>query len=920
MARIPLTTQQVGIRAGGGSMIRTPTETTDSQLLQQGVDMAVRYADRLGQQQKAVKGTQYMTDFVNSQTALSQQLNDAQQKSRTGVDYIPASQEIIKKHQEQFFTDHPGLTDDERSEYTQRWAQANGQLQNQAINWGQAQGKRIQASNLEDSAAAIGNTILQNPDSAKSLAVAHLQAIEQSDLDPAAKAELASKSRNTWAMAAAQYGILKDPQHIIDQHGDFQATQGIGAGDGSSSPAGSSGTLANRNNNPLNIRYSDANNWAGKGGDNGTGFEQFDTADHGFRAGLKLIRNHISNGKDTISSLVRTWAPKGDGSNNPVQYAQGVSKDTGIPLDQRLNPDDPKQMTAIARAMSKQEGYAGAVPDSQLQRAWSSLADPNQLAPGVPWGQLTPQQTYSVMSQAETKIRQNQAIYRQQLEPVITNTLAQLNNGDVPESLPDKASIIRAYGEKAPNVIKQIDAAASNAKVFANIQGSSPAEQQAALQAAKPKANDPDYAIKLDAYGKLTSLVKRSNDQAEALKDAATFNSAITTGEKLDPSNKAMQTAADGTLAARSFVVSDQSTHDAVVQQVAQTGIMPSKVESQLTAVARSRSPEAVKQGADLFNRLYETDMSSVGNMPKDMQSFYLTIQQLTGSGMDPTMAIEQAQNATFNQSDALKAQLTSTQSTAAYKKDRTKATEAAVSDMSQWFRADPSASDETPETVRFRNDYNSLYDVNYRLTGGSADVARKMTNQQISANWAISEVNGNAAFMKYAPEVMARGGPPGWQSEQWNEEKSVLMYGDGSGTTTVSAASLGITSGRGSFVQGSDRKARIDGDLEVTSDVLTPSSGDYAIIVKSKDKNGLETARPLYDDDGRAMRWKPSLQDWKPYQDMQKESLQEQQDQITRGQNIRALKDKRRALDEQYQQFHDERVDKLNDYFSWSK
>lgn len=55
--------------------------------------------------------------------------------------------------------------------------------------------------------------------------------------------------------------------------------------------------------------------------------------------------------------------------------------------------------------------------------------------------------------------------------------------------------------------------------------------------------------------------------------------------------------------------------------------------------------------------------------MPKDMQGFYLTVKQLTDSGMASETAIEQAQNLTYNQTDALKAQLASTQSTKEYKK-----------------------------------------------------------------------------------------------------------------------------------------------------------------------------------------------------------------------------------------------------------
>jgi hypothetical protein len=132
--------------------------------------------------------------------------------------------------------------------------------------------------------------------------------------------------------------------------------------------------------------------------------------------------------------------------------------------------------------------------------------------------------------------------------------------------------------------------------------------------------------------------------------------------------------------------------------------------------------------------------------MPKDMQGFYLTVKQLTDSGMASETAIEQAQNLTYNQTDALKAQLASTQSTKEYKKDRGKAMDSAVSSMSGFFSwGNPSADDQTPEAARFRNDYQSLYDINYRTTGGNADAAKKMTNQQIARTWSISEVNGGA-------------------------------------------------------------------------------------------------------------------------------------------------------------------------------
>jgi hypothetical protein len=53
------------------------------------------------------------------------------------------------------------------------------------------------------------------------------------------------------------------------------------------------------------------------------------------------------------------------------------------------------------------------------------------------------------------------------------------------------------------------------------------------------------------------------------------------------------------------------------------------------------------------------------------------------------------------------------------------------------------------------------------------------MTNTQIARTWSLSDVNGSAQFMKYAPEALYNYGPSGWQAAQWKEEKERLSYGE---------------------------------------------------------------------------------------------------------------------------------------------
>lgn len=637
------------------------------------------------------------------------------------------------------------------------------------------------------------------------------------------------------------------------------------------------------------------------------------------------------------------------GAQGEFQLMPDTGKELAAKRGVEYNPDDPVQHAQLARDYAGQlskkyqsETLAGAAYNwgmGNVDKLISKVGDPRKgeismadfvkQLPTETRGWLSrynknktgldPVAVNKIDNIAESQIRQQRTALRQQIDPILNNTMAQLYNGEVPDAMPNASTILFAYGEQGQTAVKQLDIAIDNARTFQAIQYVTPAEQQAELAKVKPQANDPDYALKLDAYGKLSALVQKSNANIQAQRDSARFNDALISGEKLDPSNKSMQKAADNTPSALNFRINDANTHDAIVQQVNQTGIIPSQVTSQLNAIARSSSPDVVKQGSTLFEAIYNTDPASVGDMPKDMQSFYLTVKQLTDAGMASDEAVKQAQNITYNQTDAFKAQLSSTQSTKEYKNDRASAMDSAVSNMAQIFRWDPSADDSTPEAVHFRNDYQSLYDINYRNSGGNADVAKKMTNTQIARTWSISEVNGSAQFMKYAPEALYNFGPKGWVAEQWKEEKERLSYGDRRDEISTSPTQLGITSGSAPVITSNTPESRIGGELEITPDVLTTHNGDYAIMVRMKDKEGIESVQPYYDKFGRPMRWKPSLEVWEPYKKMQRERAQQEEYEISRGKDIRGFKEKHRALDEQYQRLHGERVDRFKNYFSWS-
>lgn len=135
---------------------------------------------------------------------------------------------------------------------------------------------------------------------------------------------------------------------------------------------GDSRARGDRNNNWLNLRISN-NNWKGKLANNTDGsFEQFETAADGFRAGLLNMQSHIKRGKNTVASLISTWAPAID-NNNTSSYINNVLKRTGIKSDDVLNPNDKEQMINLAYAMAISEnGYA---PNkSDIEEGWNLIS------------------------------------------------------------------------------------------------------------------------------------------------------------------------------------------------------------------------------------------------------------------------------------------------------------------------------------------------------------------------------------------------------------------------------------------------------------------------------------------------------------------------------------------------------------------
>ena len=80
-------------------------------------------------------------------------------------------------------------------------------------------------------------------------------------------------------------------------------------------------TLAFRNCNPLNIRFSKSVKWQGQNGEEG-GFVKFTSFSYGYRAAVKILRSYAKRDIKAIGKIIETWAPQTE--NNTKAYVKAV--------------------------------------------------------------------------------------------------------------------------------------------------------------------------------------------------------------------------------------------------------------------------------------------------------------------------------------------------------------------------------------------------------------------------------------------------------------------------------------------------------------------------------------------------------------------------------------------------------------------
>lgn len=261
----------------------------------------------------------------------------------------------------------------------------------------------------------------------------------------------------------------------------------------------------------------------------GGNFSSEDTGELDMRA-VGLVE---SGGKhrNADGSLVTSPA----GAQGEFQLMPDTGKELAAKRGLEYNPEDPEQHAQLARDYAGQlskkyqsETLAGAAYNwgmGNVDKLISKIGDPRKgdisiedfvkQLPSETQGWLSrykkntsgmdPLSIYKIDNIAHSQIEKQRSLVLKELEPTYNNTMAQLNNGEVPDSIPSIPSIMFGFGEQGKKMVTQLDIAMDNAKTFQAIQYLPPTEQKAELEKVKPQVNDPDYALKFDAYGKLNA-------------------------------------------------------------------------------------------------------------------------------------------------------------------------------------------------------------------------------------------------------------------------------------------------------------------------------------------------------------------------------------------------------------------------------
>lgn len=122
-----------------------------------------------------------------------------------------------------------------------------------------------------------------------------------------------------------------------------------------------------RNNNPGNIRHSDANNWQGQVGRDDEGFVIFSEARWGIRAMARVLANYQSAGFYSVAQIISRWAPSSE--NDTASYISSVVRQMDVPGGDYIPVKSEGDYQSLVKAIIKHENGVNPYSDNYISEA-----------------------------------------------------------------------------------------------------------------------------------------------------------------------------------------------------------------------------------------------------------------------------------------------------------------------------------------------------------------------------------------------------------------------------------------------------------------------------------------------------------------------------------------------------------------------
>ncbi|MDK9362489.1 hypothetical protein [Lelliottia wanjuensis] len=119
-----------------------------------------------------------------------------------------------------------------------------------------------------------------------------------------------------------------------------------------------------RNNNPGNLNYVGQAGATKEGGEGGR-FAVFESMKHGVAALYRQLQLYFKRGVNTLSSIVKTYAPASDG-NNVDSYISALSRATGKGANEAIDSGDTTTIARLMKGIVDHENGKGYISSSDI--------------------------------------------------------------------------------------------------------------------------------------------------------------------------------------------------------------------------------------------------------------------------------------------------------------------------------------------------------------------------------------------------------------------------------------------------------------------------------------------------------------------------------------------------------------------------